>query len=304
MRGLVRSPSASQTALPKARAPLAHSPYALRVLGVGHRAPVLEVVAVDDPGRAVLDAELALGLVGHDGDGAAALGARDVERHAAEAARRAPDEDDVARLDGMRRPPHQHPVRRRGAEQEAPRLLPGEALGLGQALVRLGAGELAVAAIVRLVAPDARALRQHRILAREHPGIVGAPPATVDDDLVTDRDVPHVLAHRPDDARAVAAARVEVLGLPRLLALADHVDRSAEGGPDIVEIDPRGHHVDQHLVRPDGGRGQDLALPRVPRLAEAALSHGVRVHLLGDEAEWRSLTEVVQVWHRGLRVSG
>src|ERR1700675_4437107 len=50
----------------------------LAVLGVGHRSPVLEVVAVDDPGRAVLDAELALGFVGHDGDGAAALGARDV----------------------------------------------------------------------------------------------------------------------------------------------------------------------------------------------------------------------------------
>ncbi len=37
MRGLVRSPSASQTALPKARAPLAHSPYALASLvsGIG-----------------------------------------------------------------------------------------------------------------------------------------------------------------------------------------------------------------------------------------------------------------------------
>ena len=41
-----------------------------------------------------------------------------------------------------------------------------------------------------------------------------------------------------------------------------------------------------------------LALPRVARLAEAVLPDGVRVHALRDDAERRSIAEVVQVSHR------
>src|SRR5438046_6979335 len=69
---------------PRALGPLA---VRLRVLGARHRAPVRELIAVDDRGRAVLLAELALGVVGDDGDGAATERARDFDRHAAEAAR-------------------------------------------------------------------------------------------------------------------------------------------------------------------------------------------------------------------------
>src|SRR5436309_420144 len=87
-----------------------------------------------------------------------------------------------------------------------------------------GAGALGPVAVVRLMAADARALRERRVLAGERPRIVGAPPAAVHDDLVAPRHVLHVLAGGPHDAGAVAAARVEVLGLAQLLTLRDHVD--------------------------------------------------------------------------------
>ena len=82
----------------------------LAVPGVGHGAPVVELGAVDHAGGAVLGAELALGLVGNNGDGSAALSPRDLERHAAEPARGSPHQHHIAALDGMRRPAHEHPV--------------------------------------------------------------------------------------------------------------------------------------------------------------------------------------------------
>src|SRR6266852_2403347 len=68
----------------------------LAVLGVGHGPPVVELSAIDHAGGAVLDAELALGLVRDDGDGAAALGPRDLEGHAAEPSRGSPHEHHIA----------------------------------------------------------------------------------------------------------------------------------------------------------------------------------------------------------------
>src|SRR3989442_1267868 len=67
----------------------------LAVPGVGHRPPVVELSAIDHAGGAVVGAELALGLVGDDGDGAAALSPRDLDRHAA---------------DPSRAPPHRHHI--------------------------------------------------------------------------------------------------------------------------------------------------------------------------------------------------
>src|SRR5215467_4826921 len=100
----------------------------------------------------------------------------------------------------------------------------------------------------------------------------------MDDDLVSDSDVPDVLPDGPDDAGAVAAARVEILGLALSLALGDDIDRRPEGGPDVVVVDPGRHDVDQHLVGADARRLEHLALPRVARLAEASLTDGVGVH--------------------------
>jgi len=99
-----------------------------------------------------------------------------------------------------------------------------------------------------------------------------------EDHLVSDRDVPDILAHRPHDAGAVAAARVEVLRLALPLTLGDDVERGAERCPDIVVVDARRHHVDEHLVRADARRGDHLTLPRVTGLAEAALTDDVGMH--------------------------
>ena len=229
------------------------------------------------------------------------LRADDLEREAAEAAGGAPDQHHVALLDRVRLPAHQHAVGGGGAEQEAARRLPRETLRLGDALVRLGAGELAVAAVVRLVAPDAGGLGEHRILAGQHPRVVGSPPPAVHDDLVADLDVLDVLADCPHDAGAVAAAGVEVLRLAQLQALRDDVERLAQRGPHVVVVDARGHHVDQHLVGADGRRRQHLALPRVARLAEAVLPDRERVHPLRDVSERRLVTQVVEICHECLR---
>src|SRR5207247_5279291 len=110
-----------------------------------------------------------------------------------------------------RRPAQEHPVRRRGAEEKAPGLFPGEAPGLRHALVGLRSRELTERSVVRLVAPDARGLGQHRILARFHPRVVRPPPAAVDDDLVADLDVAPVLGHPPPHALPVTSLGLRVL---------------------------------------------------------------------------------------------
>src|SRR5213079_3659197 len=131
-------------------------------------------------------------------------------------------------------------------------------------------------------------LGEHRVTARAHPRVVGPPPAAVDDDLVADPHVLYVAAGGPDDAGAVAAAGVEVLGLPRLLALADHVEWRAQRRPDVVVVDPRRHHVDQRLVGAEGRRWDDLAPPRLARRTKSVLSQEVGVHAIRhfDVGRW------------------
>src|SRR5439155_1442208 len=138
------------------------------VLGIGQGTPVRELAAVDDARGAVIDAELPLRLVGDDRDRPAADGARDLERHAPEPAGRSPDQNHIPALDDVGRPAHEHPVRRGSAEEEAARRLPGQPLRLRNTLMGLAAGKLAVAAIVGLIAPDARRFGEHRVPARAH----------------------------------------------------------------------------------------------------------------------------------------
>ena len=294
MRGLTFSPTASQMALPNARAldPVVVS----LVVGVGHLAPMGEVVAVDHADRAVVQAELPLRRVGDDGDRLPAGLAGDLQGHAAQPAGRAPDQNHVALLHHVRRPAHQHAIGRRRAEEIGGRRFPGQPRRLGNALMRLRAGELAIAAVVGLVAPDAGAFRQHRVAPRQHPGIVRLPPAAVDHHLVARLDRFHVLADRPDDPGAVAAAGVEVFLLAqRLLAFPDNIDRPAQRRPYVVVIDAGRHHVDEDLVVADLRGGKNLALPGGPRRAESILPHGERMHARRHLPERRTLTEVVQI---------
>jgi hypothetical protein len=115
----------------------------------------------------------------------------------------------------------------------------------------LDPGELAERSVVRVVAPDLRTRRDHRVLARGYPGVVGVPDTGVDDDVVAHRCVLHVLADRVDDAGRVGAADVEVLALAALLPCGDLVDRVSAGRPHVVVVDAGRHDGNQDLARPD-----------------------------------------------------
>jgi hypothetical protein len=60
----------------------------------------------------------------------------------------------------------------------------------------------------------------------------------VDDDTVTHLDVGDASADGVDDAGGVAAADVEAGSVALLFAGLDDVDGDAEGGPDVVVVDP------------------------------------------------------------------
>ena len=74
---------------------------------------------------------------------------------------------------------------------------------------------------------------------------------------------------------------VAVLGV---IAVAEHRDGLAERRPDVVEVDPCGHHADDHLEGA-GLRDLDLLdLEGVLRLALAILADHPRGHRLGQGA--------------------
>ena len=258
---------------------------------------MVEGGAVDDADCAHLHAPVPLGVVRDDGDRPAAERRGDLQGHGPEAARCAPYQHRVAGLDCMRRPAHQHPVGCRGAKQVAARLLPGQVLRAGLALVRLRLRELAVGAVVGLVAPDAGRGRQHRILAREHPRVVRLPPAGMDHHLVAGPDVRDLRANRLDDAGAVAAAGMEIFRLALAHPLLDDVDRVTERRPDIVVVDARRHDIDEHLVGLERRNRNDLMLPGVLRFAEPVLAHEEGMHRLGHFAERRLFAQSAE-FHR------
>src|SRR3989442_14193198 len=129
--------------------------------------------------------------------------------------------------------------------------------------------------------------------------MLGPTRADVDAPIVADLDVAHVAADSTHDARAVAAAGVEVLRLAGLLALGDDVDRVAERRPHVVVVDAGGHDVDEHLVGADRRGGDDLALPGVAGLAEAVRAHDVGVHPWRHLAKRRAFSQSLEVPHRG-----
>src|ERR1019366_2137112 len=85
---------------------------------------------------------------------------------------------------------------------------------------------------VGLVPPDPRARRDDRVAACGDPRVGGVPDAAVRDDMVADANAVDPLAHCPDNPRSIAAADVELLGLSRLAACGDDINRSPERGPD------------------------------------------------------------------------
>ena len=189
MRGLLRSPTASQSAAPKARAPFSHFAVRVVVLPVRQHAPVVELLAVDAAPGAELLAELDLVVARDDGDRdrrprpwrSGSPGSRGRRRRPRRARRR--------RLQRVRRPAVEHAVGRGADEHVGRRRLPRQVLRLRQALVRLHPGELREAAPVGLVAPDPEARANIGSVPGRTVGSFAFPHAAVDDDLVADLDV-------------------------------------------------------------------------------------------------------------------
>ncbi len=284
----VRAPLVAD-GVPYRLAELAHAlqpvPVADRVLPVGKHSPVVEIVAVDAALRPQVDAVLVLVLARDNRDRRGPMGLRDLDGHRPEAARAAPHEDHVVLLQPVRRPAEEHPVRGRPDERVRGGRLPGEVLGPGHTLVGLHLRELGEAPPVRLVAPYPEGRRVHRIDACLHHRTVAAPHAAVNDDFVPFPGPRDVLADLVDDARRVAPADVEVFLLAGLLARRDDVNRHSERRPDIVVVDSRRHHVDEHFVVGDLRCFHDFELEALCRWAETLFSHGERVHPGRDMAE-------------------
>ena len=246
------------------------------VVGVGahHLAELAAVDVVD--GAELLD-QLALLVGGDDADRVRARGLAELGREHAEPAGGAPDQHVVAGLELAA--VEQHPVGGEVGEPVGRRLDPGEVARLRQQLLGLDLGELGERAPGRLVAPDLLARRRHRVEPVDLDVLVGGLVA-VDHDLVAGLPAGDALADLPDDPRGVRAA--DVVAVLGVVAVAEHRDRLAERRPDVVEVDPGGHHPDDHLERAGLGHLDLLDLERVLGLALALLADHPRRHRLGQ----------------------
>ena len=294
MFGLLRSPTTSQTALPNAFAPANHVFHS----GASHRGGTPQwsnAVRSMNPTAPWATREGAPVGRGHDGDGPGTGERGQLDPQRPEPAGGAPHEHHVALLHGVRGPAVEHAVGRRAREGGRRGLLPREALGLRQALVRLHLGELRERAPARVVAPDAERRRETRVPALGHPRVVEVPLAGVHDDVVAHAYVRDALSHRVHDAGGIRAHHVELRWLaPPGLGLRD-VHRHTASGPHVVEVHPRRHDHHERLVRTDLGDVDDLVADRVRRVAVPVGSDELRMHPRRNLAHRWDLADVVHV---------
>ena len=110
--------------------------------------------------------------------------------------------------------------------------------------------------------------------------------------MVADLHARDAVANRVDDSRGIASTEVEVARVARPLTHGDDIDRGTTGRPDVVEVDPRCHHGDEHLSRAGGRRFDLLHLECATRLAEA---------ILPDELREHARRHLAQGWKRAYR---
>jgi hypothetical protein len=104
----------------------------------------------------------------------------------------------------------------------------------------------------------------------------------VDYDFVPDGYITDISTNCVNDPGNVATANVEIVWLSHLLSDTDHVDRDASGGPNVIEVDPRGHYANQYLVRFDFRDIDFLYLEGRTGIAESVLANDLREHFLGN----------------------
>ena len=111
--------------------------------------------------------------------------------------------------------------------------------------------------------------------------------------MVADRHVLDLVADSPDDTGGVGASDVEVFGGPATLAGADHIDRCAEGGPDVVVVHTSRHHPDQHLAWPPLWGVNLLDLKCLAGRTKTLGTDQRGMHLRRHVAKWRRVAEGV-----------
>ena len=104
----------------------------------------------------------------------------------------------------------------------------------------------------------------------------------MDHDLVARLPLGDALADLPDDPGGVRAA--DVVAVLGVVAVAEDRDGLSERGPDVVEVDARGHHPHDHLEGAGLGHLDLLDLEGVLGLALALLPDHPGGHLLGQLA--------------------
>src|SRR5437764_11658105 len=189
----------------------------------------------------------------------------------------APDQDHFAFLELVAPPAKERAVGGCADQRAGCCRLPGEVRGFRQTLVRLRNSKLAERAIVRLVSPDFRGGRDHRVFPCPYPGVVFIPPSMMDDHLITNFDVGHLTTDSVDNAGSVTPTNVKIARVARCLPGYDHIDWYPSRSPHIVIVDTRRHDSDQHLVRGNVWYLHLLDLEGNTRLAQPVLAYDLRI---------------------------
>ena len=252
-----------------------------------------ECRAVHASARAERSAELDLIVGGNDGNWNRSGGAGNLDGLAAESTGATPYEHDVAFADRMRQPAVEHAIRGRAHEHVGGGGLPREMRRLRQTLVRLYLRELREAPPVGLVAPDPERRAEHRILAGLGEGAITIPLAAMDHDGIADLQVGDVMTDLVHNARRIGTADVKILARAGLLPRLDDVDGTPDRRPDVVVVDSRGHHIDQHLVRRKRRHFDLLDAKGLRRRAEPFLADELRKHPARHLADRRHLADFV-----------
>ena len=266
-------------------------PFAVfRRADLGHLAPAVELLAVDDAFGAELPHEIGLIVFGDDADGISPRRCAKLNCHGAEAPRRAPHEHVVARTQHVRTMTEQHAVGGRENERVTGALFPGQMLGALEKLTVLHAGELSERAVRRFIAPDSLRGREHRVAAVAL-FVVAVVLVTMDDDFVADFPALDLGPDLPDDAGRIRSG--DVIGL---LVAVERRDRRAKTSPDPVVIDASGHHEHEHVVAIEFPSWHDLDLHRGVRRPMAFAADDPGIHVLGHVTERRNLADFVKIF--------
>jgi hypothetical protein len=83
------------------------------------------------------------------------------------------------------------------------------------------------------------------------------------------------------DPRDIAPANMKIVGLSHPLTDSNHVYGETFRSPDIVEVDPRGHHGDEDIVGHYGRDFDFLHLKSCAWISEAILTYDLSEHILG-----------------------